>query len=348
MIGSYFGNASWFWEVIVMNGNCRQKKGFTLVELLVVIAIIGILIALLLPAVQAAREAARRSQCVNNLKQIGLAVHNYHDTHGYLPAGAYWYNNNQSDQRNRGSILIRLLPYIEQQALYEMFDLNFNPAHQTDPGGTPLVQFRVPTYICPSDTNSELLNGEADPIFGVPAELRFTANYVASAGSYTKGTGSPDCFCPLATQWNSFVIRPEIRLHTYPSGPFSRQGQNWMTTLAAITGGTSNTIMFGEVRRDCSDIIRSGWTRANNGQGLHNTTIPINWDTCRSLAQAEALGLDGCRARCNWTMDSGFQSRHPGGANFLLVDGSVHFFAETIDHHVYQLLGDMTTATKLP
>lgn len=74
----------------------------------------------------------------------------------------------------------------------------------------------------------------------------------------------------------------------------------------------------------------------------------MNWDTCRTLEQAIALGYDGCRARCNWTMDSGFRSRHPGGANFLYGDGSIHFLAETIDHHTYQLLGDMTTGASIP
>lgn len=98
---------------------CRAR-GFTLVELLVVIAIIGILIGLLLPAVQAARESARRTQCANNLKQIGLAVHSYHDARGKLPPGSYWRKN--SALKERGSILVHLLPFMEQEGLYETFD----------------------------------------------------------------------------------------------------------------------------------------------------------------------------------------------------------------------------------
>ena len=106
----------------------NSRKAFTLVELLVVIAIIGILIALLLPAVQAAREAARRSQCTNNLKQIGIALHNYHDTFKVFPPGGLWYTNSTGNAnwvRNRGSMLLHILPFVEQQSLYDAFDFTF-------------------------------------------------------------------------------------------------------------------------------------------------------------------------------------------------------------------------------
>src|SRR5262245_42755608 len=102
----------------------RARAGFTLVELLVVIPIIGVLVALLLPAVQAARESARRTQCANNLKQIGLAMTNYHDTSKWFPPGSVWVNDTATDARNKGSFLIRILPYIEQQTLYQCFDFN--------------------------------------------------------------------------------------------------------------------------------------------------------------------------------------------------------------------------------
>ena len=138
----------------------RRRRGFTLVELLVVIAIIGILIALLLPAVQAAREAARRMQCSNNLKQIGLALHNYHTTNKAFPPGAFWVC--PEGELWRGSILIRLLPYIEQQPLYDQFDFTVPTDGQTEANtGTLLVANIVPPYVCPSDTNEGLFNGRA-------------------------------------------------------------------------------------------------------------------------------------------------------------------------------------------
>src|SRR5690606_640264 len=126
-----------------------SRRGFTLVELLVVIAIIGILVAMLLPAVQAAREAARRSQCKNNLKQIGLAVFTYEDTFKCLPPGGIW--SSSSGAAKKGSALVRLLPFIEQKPLYDAIDFNKkNVDGALMPGTTEKVASQlIPTYICP-------------------------------------------------------------------------------------------------------------------------------------------------------------------------------------------------------
>jgi len=295
----------------------RRSPGFTLVELLVVIAIIGILIALLLPAVQAAREAARRMQCSNNLKQIGLALHNYHDTNKVFPPGAFWGGSNPW----RGSILIRLLPFIEQQPLYNLFD--FKSAAGTDgqtmPGTSIYIGATiVPTYVCPSDNNGDLLNGRA------------IHNYAASKGP-TAHIDNSAYSCAEWQSWNTYTLAPYDDRTNF-AGPFSRL--EVATSMRDCTDGLSNTIYFGEVRRDCSGHTQQGWAWSNNGNGLTSTQIPINYDTCSKLTTAP-----NCKRPFNWNTELGFKSRHPGGAQFLFGDGSVHFLTENIDHWQYQYLG---------
>jgi len=290
-------------------------RGFTLVELLVVIAIIGILIGLLLPAVQAVRAAARRVQCSNNLKQIGLGLLNYHDSNKAFPAGAYWYGTDYD--RYRGSILIRLLPFIEQKALYDAFDFNKRIDDQTFPDGTLIGATIVPTYVCPSDNNSDLYNGRA------------IHNYAASKGP-TRHINSPTCGCGNWDSWNQFALAPYDNPDNF-AGPFSRQCVN--TRIEDCTDGCSNTIYFGEVRRQCSAHIMQGWARSNNGNGLVSTQIPINYNSCNDNA------TDGCERPCNWNTELGFKSLHAGGAHFVFGDGSVHFLSENIDHWNYQYLG---------
>ena len=158
-----------------------RPAGFTLVELLVVIAIIGILIALLLPAVQAAREAARRIQCSNNLKQIGLSLHNYHGSNKCFPPGSFWFGLDYANYR--GCILIRLLPYIEQQPLYDQYDFELKAGVPIDSqklaGSNDLIQSTiVPVFRCPSDNHAGVLNGRA------------LHNYAASIGPTTHGNNS--------------------------------------------------------------------------------------------------------------------------------------------------------------
>ena len=298
---------------MILNPNCRARRaGFTLVELLVVIAIIGVLVALLLPAVQSAREAARRMQCQNNLKQIGLGLHNYHDTYGTFPPGSFWYG---ASTNNRGSILIQLLPFIEQQNLYSRFDFTKEIDAQTAMEGTI-----VPTYVCPSDNNRSLLSGRA------------IHNYAASAGPTPHGDNSA-CSCASWASFNTYATTavPTAKYGGPHAGPFYRTGV--VTNMADCTDGLSNTIYFGEVRRDCSVHIQQGWMRSNDGNGLVATQVPINYDSCKPN------DADGCKKPCNWNTELAFKSMHPGGAQFVLGDGSIHFFPETIDHAVYQLLG---------
>ncbi|MBI3463181.1 MAG: DUF1559 domain-containing protein [Planctomycetes bacterium] len=325
-----------------------RRAGFTLVELLVVIAIIGILIALLLPAIQAAREAARRSSCENNLKQIGLALANYHGSHKWFPAGAYWSNTgtqnpNGTWSNNRGSVLIRLLPYIEQQQLYNEFNLNISTDDQRlgDDSVTanPLLRgVQVDTYICPTDINR--------PATG-PSVARPT-NYHANMGPSTAISNNPNCSCPLYSTFRTYNRVGAATPASNPAGPFSRDGRNYLSRIQDCLDGLSNTIYFGEVRAGCSGHINGGWSNSNRW-GIF-TQVPINFDSCRTMAEAQALGMNLCFANCNWNAEVGFKSLHPGGAQFLFGDGSVHFLSQTIDMKVYNYLGDKNdkTAVAIP
>ena len=294
----------------------------TLIELLLVIAIIGTLIALLLPAVQSAREAARRMACANNLKQIGVAVHNYESDRKAYPPGARWERYAPEGKRRRhGSALVHLLPYVEQQALYDAFDfkqLSIDKA--VFPGtnrriGAEIIQ----TYLCPSDEHDGQFQGIA------------VHNYAASNGP-TEVYDNPACSCgQYATDWKPYEMAPIDDYKNF-AGAFSRL-YSVTTRPKQITDGLAKTIFFGEVRVPCSIHTRAGWAHTNNGNGYCTTLIPINYDSCNDAAP------DPCNRPCNWNMEVGFKSAHPGGAQFLFGDGSVRFIGESINHQVYQYLG---------
>lgn len=323
-----------------------SSVGFTLVELLVVIAIIGILIALLLPAVQSARESARRIQCTNNMKQIGLATLNYELANGILPEGAYFWTPPNNWFQTVG-LLGRILPYAEDNQIHDLidFDTEADAAGQggprTDqiqlPDGTYLASFPIAMYMCPSDSTE---NVSVHPRTGVIPRAK--TNYVGSVGSMPLGGGSPEARCKEAfTVWNRFDVSRELGRVFPPgvpqkanhfSGVFTRHAVR--VKLNQITDGLSKTIFFGEVRPDCSLHVKSGWLSANNLCGLATTIVPINYDTCSEDTD------DGCHHWNNWQTEFGFRSNHPGGANFCLGDGSVHFIAEDIEHWTYQYLGD--------
>ncbi|MFY9253300.1 MAG: DUF1559 domain-containing protein [Fuerstiella sp.] len=306
----------------------RLRKAFTLIELLVVIAIIAILIALLLPAVQQAREAARRTQCKNNLKQLGLALHNYEDTYGLFPAGGYWNNRAQPGNvaHQQGGLLTHLLPFIEQANLFNQIPFenapNRNVNDAVDANGKLLRQsFSVPAFLCPSDTAGSNYNNRST-----------VQNYAGSKGASNAGEpagGNPNGSPPCPNKYLSF--RRGGTSGSGVSGVFHRNGRS--TKIRDVTDGLSNTIFMGEVRPECSNHIRQGWLQANNGQGMFGTLAPMNLDTCNSSASS------GCNWINNWTEEFGFKSRHTGGAQFLFGDGSVHFLSENIDHGTYNNLG---------
>jgi prepilin-type N-terminal cleavage/methylation domain-containing protein/prepilin-type processing-associated H-X9-DG protein len=308
-----------------------RRCGFTLIELLVVIAIIAILIALLLPAVQQAREAARRTECKNNLKQIGLALHNYQDAFQTLPPGSFFdvpYAGSNGSAANphhqKGSILVHLLPFVDQATVYGRFDFTLrtvddmhDPPTSTATSDEIRRTVRIPVYRCPSDTTGGTFGG-------------FTVqNYAASVGPTATGpaTGNPSCPCnnPF-TSW----IRPGTGPNNV-AGPFTRSYRP--IRIEDAVDGSSSTIFFGEVLPQCGNHHGQGWVRTNNGQGLTSTIYPINYDTCNTALTS------GCAARCNWITELAFRSRHVGGAHFLFGDGAVRFVTENLDHETYQRLG---------
>ncbi len=310
----------------------HSKNAFTFVELLVVIAIIGILVALLLPAVQSAREAARRMQCSNNLKQIGLALHNYETMIGEYPPGAFWGGNVPTP--HKGSILVHILPFIEQQNLYDAFDFEATSTDgQTFPNDPtkPIGATVVSVYDCPSDTHAKVIENEPHAGSGIPAGKVALHNYAASAGpSAVISNGA--CPCAEYASFNAFATAPFSDGKDF-AGAFTRMSVS--LKASHFKDGLSNTIFFGEVRPMCSWHNDSGWATSNNGNGYSHTIIPINYDTC----SRESTG-DGCGRYCNWSTETGFRSAHPGGAFFLLGDGSVQFLSESIDYQTYQYLGD--------
>ena len=318
----------------------RDHRGFTLIELLVVIAIIAILIGLLLPAVQKVREAANRSQCTNNLKQLGLGLHNYQSTFGAFPPG-YITNGITFG----GQVIIPppppgitvapyqpgygwatfTLPFVEQQNLYNLI----NPpkvAFQTVMTSNPaLLQTQLKIFLCPSDPGSGVLNGylngnrpfknfgpQPSPP-GAPGYCTTLSNYVANAGDTN-------------------------------AGPF---GGNSSTTITTITDGTSNTILVGE--------------RASKNAGLYNSYAGLVFgeddnDSDNNASDQAVLGWTDYQMQTGYTATltsprNAFGSAHIGGANFVMADGSVHFIASSIawgdtlgagaPYQTYNMLGAM-------
>lgn len=293
----------------------NKRSGFTLVELLVVIAIIGVLIALLLPAVQAARESARRTQCNNNLKQLGLALHNHHDVRKRFPGGS-GANPWDAGNHRKGSVLVKLLPFIEESGFYDQMP------HDGDVDGWILANssrynYIVTGYICPSDTGART--------------DRANTNYAISMGHQSMPSQGGWC-SSYNGHLNGATGHGSTESPGNISGIFSRF--TWAAKFSDVTDGTSKTIAMGEIRPKCGDHHNEGWFHSNALWTA--TTAPINFPTCENEPGYQA---DSCNAKNNWMTSQGFKSRHTNGAQFLFTDGSVQFLNETIDYQTYQRLG---------
>jgi len=339
-----------------------RRFAFTLVEVLAVIAIIGVLVALLLPAIQGAREAGRRITCSVNLKQIGVALQLHHQYLNEFPYGRYRvYEVTPGYNEYRGTMKTFILPYLERNDLVARM--------QSDPGwpnnvpgiridGRRLETFPIPTYVCPSDpygisskTMIHTVNGAIYP--------HQVANYVASGGgAWTPTPGNPACACTQS--WTDIYFHGaqgfyRKGLHRDPpsrllrTGPFVNRDDNRVghslapSQIPQIRDGLSNTIFCGEILIGHNIKRASGWASlTDNGDAGTTVTIPLNFRTHLTQADVDAGGNDGfigCLANCNDNTASGFKSAHPGGAAFLFGDGSTHFLDDAIDHWTLQRLG---------
>lgn len=324
--------------------NARNNRAFTLVELLVVIAIIGILIALLLPAVQAAREAARRMSCTNNMKQIGIAMHNYHDTYKKFPEGGVS-GAAVSAMPNTSyyvSAYASILPFIEQQALQSVYDFN-EPWQDQDPLVPPVV---ISAYVCPSASITNPFNDTEFEQLAAAAGYNITGN--GSAVTYLLNKGAHRIWCRRGAVSNTVA------------GVFELGGGS---SFRDIRDGTSNTMMVGE--GPVGDDMEVCQGQGCNGSVVspmparicwivphpHASYIPIltphisifgsTLDPMNKEFVTESFA-DGVSSWTDCTTPAGtdavtnFGSSHPGGANFMFCDGSVHFLSETIDMATYR------------
>ncbi|WP_169973860.1 DUF1559 domain-containing protein [Tautonia rosea] len=328
-----------------------DSGGFTLIELLVVIAIIGVLIALLLPAVQSAREAARRAQCTNNLKQLALAAHNYHDQVGKFPTGMYLhpvFGPTTGLAWNNSSWLVLLLPQMEQQSIFNAVNFSimwgenrgggwrWNPIYMGQQNSTVRVTV-INSLICPSDDSENIDTTNADDIWNDPAAGtsyvgNMGDNCLACAGSLGDPRNGQLILCSDTGRLCRLPQLGHNRLSgeqqqngtTAGSGIFWAWGSN--VGIESVRDGTSNTFLAGEqIRR----VTRwNSWVHAN--QSVGSTAVPLNFRQVGSDGSWPVVG--------NWTRQISFRSFHPGGANFAMADGSVKFIKETINFNIYQAL----------
>ncbi len=333
----------------------RCRRAFTLIELLVVIAIIAVLIALLLPAVQQAREAARRSTCKNNMKQLGLALHNYHEAHGQLPPGAIWFGNggpsagtpNQDVPSNNGDTLytnfnynanwiMLSLPYIEQAQLYNLYQPNqvlIRASGTATDSNNRVVRAVINSVLCPSDAYNDNLFIRA----GIGNVTLGRGNYGACLGRQRFGQ---------LGRWTNEPISAR--------GAF---GNGASAVFRDFKDGTSNSVMLWEIRTGpVPDDARGVWAMGRVGSslvyGCDNTGDCYGINDGKSDApdvqgcsNQPALGM-GCHTGTDY--QAAPQSQHSGGAHATLGDGSVRFVNQLIDFNIHRALNSISGDETIP
>jgi prepilin-type N-terminal cleavage/methylation domain-containing protein/prepilin-type processing-associated H-X9-DG protein len=323
----------------------RGAGGFTLVELLVVIAIIGILVALLLPAIQSAREAARRSQCTSNLKNLGLALQNYHDVNKHFPPAARFVTPNDpahvsdnilSDLRLYQNWALEILPYIEETALADKFDVsNVAPSKTVRHADNAAARSQeIDVMLCPSDMGRG-------------------TKFLDTTGTWARGNYAYNAFqfWPNEYLWK-FILGGDPLYRPYYGfnigmGGFDDTVNKMVLTITKITDGTSKTIALAELRAGLSEKDRRGvWAMGMCGSNLHCRHVGYSINSCSGyeddIKGADAViadvGAPTLRAECMYPQpgldmsgQSVVRSRHPGGANVAMADASVHFLNDFID-----------------
>ncbi len=330
------------------------KRAFTLVELLVVIAIIGVLVALLLPAVQAAREAARRSQCQNNLKQLALALHNHHDVFNVLPPGGMYFGNCCSPPTFT-NWAVEILPFMEQKNLYEQYRQN---ERNVTANNNLVGQQRIKTHECPSDTMAGKLEvPSTGPRPGGQQWRHGSYRAVSGKLNLVRGHGNWDGFEPHLWpnnindhQYKSFLHAIGLGYNGVPSPNVTRSGTHISTMggperFANATDGLSNTLMLGEYTTRSTNTTAKGtfwaYTYASYNQssvgaesrlyGLHYGNSSSDSRTC--WGTPGLYGDQSCKRS--------FNSDHPAGSNWALGDASVRVINFNVDINLLQNMGTM-------
>lgn len=294
----------------------KHRRGFTLIELLVVIAIIAILIALLLPAVQQAREAARRSQCKNNLKQLALGLHNYHDVYRSFPPGGITLGP-CCGTRSGTNWAISILPFVDQTPLYDVYDFNFDGLQGRNDNASfnqSIRLARLTVHMCPSDPNAGTVNR---PESGRGSGLQYRMTSYRGVGGKTNGRGWWD-----NEQWTG-IGQPTWKGVLHAIG---RRGL-FPERMATVTDGTSQTLMIGEMATKTRPRRGTFWAYTYTSYNRSDVTVNQPRTLINDYNRCVSIGGTGGSNACK----RGWGSFHASSLHFALVDGSVRLISTNVN-----------------